>query len=146
MPSLASFLAILLAASIPSTSAFSTAIQAKIATRTPTTTTLYYHPASFERAVDCATTFGMCDIEELVELSEELDKLQGCFYESGEEDCSKEIDDRKDLADALLLQGELRERTHYIKEGNLFAYDVKADGNMHDRDEFFEHVVPEMDM
>ena len=38
----------------------------------------------------------------------ELENFQGCFYEEGPEECEKEIDDRKDLANALLLQGELR--------------------------------------
>ena len=54
--------------------------------------------------------------------------------------------DRHDLSNVLLLQGEMQERTRYLKEGNLFAYDVKADQDMHERDEFIEHVVPELDL
>lgn len=88
----------------------------------------------------------MCDVEELLELSAELEKFQGCFYETDAETCTKEIDDRKDLADALLLQGELRERNHYVQEGNLFAYDVKADSDMHDRDDFFDRIAPALDV
>jgi hypothetical protein len=34
------------------------------------TTTLYYHPAAFERAVDCAQNYGMCDVDELLNLAE----------------------------------------------------------------------------
>lgn len=56
------------------------------------------------------------------------------------------LQDRKDLADALLLQCELQERNRYVKEGNLFAYDVKADADMHDRDEFFDKVAPGLDV
>lgn len=54
--------------------------------------------------------------------------------------------DRHDLSNVLLLQGEMQERTRYLKEGNLFAYDVKADQDMHERDEFIEHVVPALDL
>jgi hypothetical protein len=50
------------------------------------------------------------------------------------------------LAETLLLQGELRERDHYIKEGNLFAYDVKADKDMHDREVFFDRISPSLDI
>ena len=47
---------------------------------------------------------------------------------------------------ALLLQGELRERNNYLKESNLFAYDVKADRDMHDRDNFIENIAPVLDI
>ena len=40
----------------------------------------------------------------------ELDEYHGCFYEDGPEACEKEIDDRRDLADVLLLQSELQHR------------------------------------
>ena len=63
-----------------------------------------------------------------------------------ETDCSALLQDRKDVADALLLQAELRERSHYIQEGNIFAYDVKADHDMHERDDFFAQIAPALDM
>ena len=63
-----------------------------------------------------------------------------------ETDCSALLQDRKDVADALLLQAELRERSHYIQEGNIFAYDVKADHDMHERDDFFALIAPALDM
>ena len=44
------------------------------------------------------------------------------------------------------MQGELRERNHYVQEGNLFAYDVKADSDMHDRDDFFDRIAPALDI
>ena len=37
-------------------------------------------------------------------------------------------------------------RDHYLKEGNLFAYDVKADKDMHDRDNFFDKISPALDV
>ena len=32
-------------------------------------TTLYYHPDVFEKAVDCAQNYGMCDVDELLNLA-----------------------------------------------------------------------------
>ena len=32
-------------------------------------TTAFYHPAAFDRAVECATNYGLCGLDELVELS-----------------------------------------------------------------------------
>lgn len=51
-----------------------------------------------------------------------------------------------DLANVLLLQGEMQERMRYLKEGNLFAYDVQADRDMHERDEFIDRVSPGLDI
>lgn len=68
------------------------------------------HPAetgSLDRAVDCANNFGMCDIDEILDLSDELDAYMGCFVEDGPEACENEIGERKHLADALLMQGEM---------------------------------------
>ena len=67
MTRLASALAIVAAVVAP-TSAFSPAFSTKLASRA--TTSLKYHPAKFERAVDCADTFGKCSIEEMLELSD----------------------------------------------------------------------------
>jgi len=50
------------------------------------------------------------------------------------------------LAETLLLQGELRERNRYIKEGNLFAFDVQADKDMHDRDMFIDRISATLDI
>lgn len=92
--------------------------------------------------MECVDAYGTCDVDELVELSAELEQFQGCFYESDPKACAKEIHDRKDLADALLLQGELMERNECVQDGNLFAYHVKSDSDMLSRDEFFEKVAP----
>eukprot|EP00985_Skeletonema_marinoi_P011754 scaffold5581_cov156-Skeletonema_marinoi.AAC.23 len=111
-----------------------------------TTTTLYYHPAVFEKAVECAQNYGMCDVDELLNLAEQLDQYNGCYYEDEAEACQKEIDDRHDLVDVLLLQTELQQRDDYTKKANLFAHDVKADKDMHDRDNFIDNISPEMDV
>merc|ERR1711957_1162205 len=44
------------------------------------------------------------------DLSDELDAYTGCFVEDGPEACENEIDERKHLADALLVQGEIMEQ------------------------------------
>lgn len=35
--------------------------------QSPTST--FYHPTSFDRAVECVSNYGLCDVDELVELS-----------------------------------------------------------------------------
>lgn len=50
------------------------------------------------------------------------------------------------MSNLLLLQGEMQERMRYFKEGNLFAYDVQAYRDMHDRDEFIEKIAPDLDV
>ncbi|KAL7499478.1 hypothetical protein ACHAWT_007759, partial [Skeletonema menzelii] len=105
----------LLIACLPATLiAFST--HPKIMTR-QSVTAVYYHPDVFEKAVDCAQNYGMCNVDELLNLAEELEQYNGCYYEDGAEACQKEIDDRHDLADLLLLQTELQQRDHYLNEG-----------------------------
>ena len=47
---------------------------------------------------------------QLLIFHEELDQYNGCYYEDEAEACQKEIDDRHDLVDVLLLQTELQQR------------------------------------
>ena len=49
----------------------------------------------------------------------ELEEYKGCYYEEGAEACQKEIDDRHDLADLLLLQTEMQQRYISVLESNL---------------------------
>jgi len=56
------------------------------------------------------------------------------------------LKDRKDLADLLLLQGELQARNDYFHKANLFAHDVEEDSLMKDRDHFLNDELPEMDL
>jgi len=75
-----------------------------------------------------------------------LDQYNGCYYEDEAEACQKEIDDRHDLVDVLLLQTELQQRDYYTKKANLFVHDVKADNDMHDRDNFIDNISPALDV
>jgi hypothetical protein len=43
-----------------------------------------------------------------INMTPELDEYNGCFYEESPEACEKEIEDRRDLVGALLLQSELQ--------------------------------------
>lgn len=47
---------------------------------------------TYDRALDCVNNFGMCEIDELLDLSEELDEyMDSCFVEDGPEACENEI-------------------------------------------------------
>lgn len=50
--------------------AFSVNHPTKVIRQLATSTTVFYHPAAFERAVDCAKNYGMCNVEELLNLAE----------------------------------------------------------------------------
>ena len=52
-----------------STSAFSSTRSTMIITRS-SPTALFYHPPTFDRAVECANEFGLCDVDELLNLAE----------------------------------------------------------------------------
>jgi len=41
-------------------------------TRTSPPTALFYHPETFDRAVECANNFGLCNVDELLELSDDM--------------------------------------------------------------------------
>lgn len=45
----------------------------------------------------------------------------------------------------LRLQSELKLRSEYLKNANLFAEDVKVEHDEHDRDEFVEKILPVID-
>ncbi len=83
----------------------------------------------FERAVDCAEKFGACDIEHMEYLANELEEFNGNYFEKAEGEKSafmmeKEVSDRRDVAEVLRLQSELRLRMDYLEGANLFAQDV----------------------
>lgn len=89
---------------------------------------------TFERAVYCAEHFGTCPIEQMELLAKELEDLNGSYFESSNEEVvknnkpmiKKEIEDRQDVADVLKKQGELRLRMDYLKNANLFTYQVHS--------------------
>mmetsp|Transcript_2210 Transcript_2210/g.2664 ORF Transcript_2210/g.2664 Transcript_2210/m.2664 type:complete len:143 (-) Transcript_2210:818-1246(-) len=115
----------------------------------PDNKALFYYPdESFIRAIKCAGNTGMCDVDELIKLADELEDFQGCFFEENQEEelCNKEIQDRKDVADTLRLQAELHLKQDYLKEANLFADSVKSEHDVLDREEFVENVLPGLDV
>mmetsp|Transcript_518 Transcript_518/g.1038 ORF Transcript_518/g.1038 Transcript_518/m.1038 type:complete len:186 (-) Transcript_518:307-864(-) len=159
MNKLASTLAIF-AAIVPSTLAFSaTKINARSSATATKQTCLNYHPDSggfepqtetyaphpsaygpqteaqtYDRALDCVNNFGMCDIDELMDLSEDLDQDLGCFVDNGPEACENEINDRQHLAEALLVQGEMMEHERYVQEGNVFPQDANQNIQVNEQD------------
>ena len=52
--------------------------------------------------------------------------------------CFKEIEDRKDVAEVLRMQSELRRRQEYLKKANLFERNVHSVHDMEERDEYME--------
>jgi superfamily I DNA/RNA helicase len=98
------------------------------------------YPLNFERAVECGERYGLCNVDELERLAEELETYQGSFFEKTQELQEKEIQDRKDLAEVLHLQAELIRRQDYLKKANLFEEDVKVFHDMKERDEFVENL------
>lgn len=60
------------------------------------------------------------------DLKPELEEFNGNFFEHGmnKDVLDKEVQDRKDVADVLRLQSELRLRMNYLEDANLFAGDV----------------------
>jgi hypothetical protein len=91
------------------------------------------------RAVECATKFNLCNVDELERLATKLENVNEClFEEQGEALCDKEMEDRKDVAEVLLLQRELLLRMDYIKNSNLFSEDVIKEHDIQEREKVFE--------
>lgn len=96
---------------------------------------------TMERALDCAEKFGVCDLDQMEELANELEQMNGNYFEKPSASSSdlgetmtlseKEIADRNDLAEVLKMQSELRLRMEYLHDANLFAKDV------HDMDDAY---------
>lgn len=94
-------------------------------------------PPEFHRAIECAKDHeqGMCDVEELLRLADELEQYDGCMIDwkvemsrsSIEADCEKEMMDRLDIADLLRTEGEILERRSTIEFSNLFKEEVEED-------------------
>ncbi|KAL7544173.1 hypothetical protein ACHAWF_007554 [Thalassiosira exigua] len=101
MNGLALAIAVLLV-SFPSTVAFSSTARVDIGV-TRFTTKLNFRPETYERALDCANNYGICGIDELLDLSEELDEYLGCYVEDGPEACEKEIDVRIEILKTFLF-------------------------------------------
>jgi hypothetical protein len=92
-----------------------------------------------ERAVECATKFGLCDVDTLLALADKVEAgADSCLFEVEEALCEKEINDRKEVAEVLRLQSELQLRMDAIEKSSLFAADVKDEHDIRDREEFIE--------
>ena len=113
-----------------------TAHRAVASTRLYSTTEEATNLDDMVRAVDCASHFGKCNIELLHELADKVDiGSDTCWYETEDANlCEKEIQDRKDMADLLRLQAELRLGMEYLNKANLFSADVMAEKDMRERD------------
>jgi hypothetical protein len=58
------------------------------------------------------------------ELAKELDEFHGSLLTQNPSMMKKENSDRKDVAQVLRLQGELRLRMEYLNGANLFASEI----------------------
>ena len=109
-----------------SAAAFS--LQSPRSSRQFTLQSTHHEMETFERAIECAERFGTCDIEKMERLANELEELNGAYFETagGRNPAmmQKEVADRRDVAEVLRLQGELRLRMDYLHGANLFAKDV----------------------
>jgi hypothetical protein len=93
---------------------------------------------TFERAVKCSENYGLCDVDELLELADQLDSYKGSFFEYEPFAQEKEIKDREDVADILRLEAELALRQDYLHNANLFKEDVEKAKKMESRDELLD--------
>ena len=89
--------------------------------------TPHYPHQQFHRAVDCAQDPSLCNVDEMLQLADELEKYDQCFFESEMDPvaCEKEKMDRMDVADLLRLEAEVVLRGDYLYNANLFAEDVE---------------------
>ena len=92
-----------------------------------------YPKVDYERAIVCSEKLGLCTESELIELAEELEEFQGCYFQDNAPDCEKELDGRFEVADMLRAQAEmlrtqadLKRRLKSLAE-NKFVKDLEQD-------------------
>lgn len=129
---------------INAVAAFHVAVYPRHRLTTPATgatpTSLHFmFPKEFERAVECASNAGLCKVDELNRLADELEAFQGCFFEDAE-DCEQEEVDRQDVADILRMDAALQLRQVYLNNVNLFKerVDEARDTIEDERDEVLQ--------
>lgn len=112
----------------------------------------------FERAVTCAKHDGLCDVDELLKLADELESYSDSFFfefqeqQSLENDCEKEVLDRLDVVDLLRAEAETTMRRDTLEFENLFTANVEnhkqnksfTGGEHHDDDD--EEECPTKDV
>lgn len=124
-----------------STNGFSVIPTKATMSRLPTALFDVWYPETFDRAVYCANALGMCDVNEMMELADELEQFQGCFFEENAHDCEKEKMDRQDVAELLSLEAEVMLRRDYFEKANLFKHDVETN----ERKQNFEQHMKDLD-
>ena len=82
---------------------------ARAATRLASTAT-GTRPDFYDAVEAASSTSSSIDIAELERMASELENVEGCAFEDGEELCDKEIQDRLDVAGVLRLKIELQLR------------------------------------
>jgi hypothetical protein len=92
-----------------------------------------------ELAVHAVTQFGALAPDALIKLADKVDAgADSCLFESAANDdgflCDKEIADRKDVAEVLRMQAELKLRMEAIAGSSLFVEDVLEEANIRGRD------------
>lgn len=98
---------LLLASTSPNVTAFSLP---SLSMRSPTPLLASTAPDFYEAVQTAASSNTVMDLGELDRLATELENIEGCTFEDGEELCDKEIQDRLDVAGVLRLKIELRLR------------------------------------
>ena len=89
------------------------------------------------RAVDCASHFGKCSVEDLHSLADTVEAMGDateCVFENAADLCDKEAADRVDVAELLRLQAELQLGMEYLEKANLFKHEVMAEHDMIERE------------
>jgi hypothetical protein len=96
------------------------------------------YPPQFHRAVECVKTQGLCHVEELLVLADELEQYEdSCLWqvpvngdstEGTDDDCETEFMDRLDIADLLRAESEMIQRRETALEfSNLFREKIEQD-------------------
>ena len=90
--------------------AFSTLSPINIRQRAPTALAVSdIETDNYFRAIECAEG-ATSTMEELERLASDLENVEGCKFEEGQENCDREIQDRLDVAHMLRLRIELQLR------------------------------------
>ncbi|KAL7485016.1 hypothetical protein ACHAW6_010614 [Cyclotella cf. meneghiniana] len=78
----------------------------------PSATALHFYPENFDRAQECATHYGICNVDELEQLANELEQFQHREEDGGMQGRDHYVD-TKHVADMLRAQSELK---HMMEE------------------------------
>jgi hypothetical protein len=96
------------------------------------------YPPQFHRAVECVKTQGLCHVDELLALADELEQYEdSCLWQvpmnsdgtdAPDNDCETEFLDRLDIADLLRAEAEMiQRRENALEFSNLFREKIEKD-------------------